>query len=297
MAKTELRYRTFEQLIEDVKMDFRSYSLQGDIHPEDYIKVATRVNYDLGLRINQDKDTVLEVEKGRVRLPDDFYVLNYSFLVKDETVTYEVPHGRHVEEIGMILPCEEESSKCDVPVVNDETVYYKPCGKETTCVNKCGEEYQLLQRNKVATHTYNFVCSLKIEKSNKVNVDCVQFGRDNGLKVWVQDGFLMCNFESGKVYINYIGDLVDEEGSLLIPDHPFLNDYYEYAVKRRVIENLIFEDKGNGSKLQLIESRYREARNNALTIVNTPDFSEMRTLWRNNRKAQYNKYYDMFKSY
>jgi hypothetical protein len=48
--------------------------------------------------------------------------------------------------------------------------------------------------------------------------------------------------------------------------------------------------------MQLIEQRLRGARNNALSIVNTPDFAEMYKLWQTNRKAQYYKYYDMFKS-
>jgi hypothetical protein len=48
--------------------------------------------------------------------------------------------------------------------------------------------------------------------------------------------------------------------------------------------------------MQLIETRLRAARNYALTIVNTPNFSEMKKLWEMNRRAQYNKYYDMFKS-
>jgi hypothetical protein len=48
--------------------------------------------------------------------------------------------------------------------------------------------------------------------------------------------------------------------------------------------------------MQLIEQRLRGARNNALSIVNTPDFAEMKTLWETNRKAMYSKYYDMFKS-
>ena len=50
------------------------------------------------------------------------------------------------------------------------------------------------------------------------------------------------------------------------------------------------------AKLQLIEQRLRAARNNALSVVNTPDFAEMYKTWELNRKAMYGKYYDMFKS-
>ena len=51
-----------------------------------------------------------------------------------------------------------------------------------------------------------------------------------------------------------------------------------------------------GEKLGYIKGELRAARNYALTIVNTPNFKEMQKLWRVNRNAQYNKYYDMFRS-
>ena len=48
-------------------------------------------------------------------------------------------------------------------------------------------------------------------------------------------------------------------------------------------------------RIQLIEQRLRAARNNALSMVNTPDYAEMQKLWETNRKAMYGKYYNMFK--
>lgn len=67
-------------------------------------------------------------------------------------------------------------------------------------------------------------------------------------------------------------------------------------MKQRILENLYMNGEDVSQKIQLVEQRLRSARNNALSIVNTPDFAEMYKLWQTNRKAQYNKYYDMFKS-
>ena len=49
----------------------------------------------------------------------------------------------------------------------------------------------------------------------------------------------------------------------------------------------------NPNKMQLIEQRYRAARNNALSVVNTPNFGELKELFHANRNAQWSKYYDM----
>ena len=48
-----LRYRTFDQLLEDVTIDLSSFALENMIEPQQLIKLAKKVNYDLGLRLNQ----------------------------------------------------------------------------------------------------------------------------------------------------------------------------------------------------------------------------------------------------
>ena len=64
-----LKYRTFDELVADASSDFKKYQLSDHIDPQDLVKVARRCNYELGLRINQTKEKVLEIEKGRVKLP------------------------------------------------------------------------------------------------------------------------------------------------------------------------------------------------------------------------------------
>jgi hypothetical protein len=49
--------------------------------------------------------------------------------------------------------------------------------------------------------------------------------------------------------------------------------------------------------MQLVEQRLKAARNNALSVVNTPNFAEIKQIWSANRKAMYGRYYNMFKSY
>ena len=62
------KYRTFDQLLEDVSVDFSTYALEGSINPGQLIKVATRVNYDLGLRIHRTKEVVLDIEHGKSKV-------------------------------------------------------------------------------------------------------------------------------------------------------------------------------------------------------------------------------------
>jgi hypothetical protein len=89
----------------------------------------------------------------------------------------------------------------------------------------------------------------------------------------------------------------DDEGNLLVLDHPVVNEYYEYALKERILENLFLNGENTSQKLQLIQGKLRPARTNALSFINTPDFGELKRVWEKNRKAMYAKYYNMFNSY
>ena len=90
----------------------------------------------------------------------------------------------------------------------------------------------------------------------------------------IKDGFLITTFRTGKIYISYQGDMVNSDGDLLVLDQPYCNEYYEYAIKQRILENMVWQGENVSQQLQLIEGRLRASRNNALSFVNTPDLQK-----------------------
>ena len=283
--KTEPKYRTFDELLNEVATDFTQYNNEGMIEPGQLIKVAQRVSYDLGLRIHGTKEKVLDIEKSKTKLPDDFYVLNYAMLCGKYTVSQPVLQGRQTENI---ILSSDLCKRCGAP---DPTC---SCEKTYTVECKTGENIfvQVVEKRSYETRTY--------ETFDRIHIDPVS-GRKDALSTshkagYIKNGFIYTNVEEGKLFISYQGALEDDEGNLLVLDHPMINEYYEYAIKQRILENLYMNGEEVSQKMQLVEQRLRAARNNALTIVNTPDFAEMKQLWETNRKAQYARYYDMFKS-
>ena len=128
-----IKYRTFEQLLSDVQVDFQNLSLQNMIEPQQLIKVVKRVSNDLGLRIFMTKETLLEVHKGRVKLPDNFYVLNYAMVCDDVVVNEPVSQGTDIQEVNIIPTYKQTSSvinTCEAPSVKCQS-----CGTPT---NTCG---------------------------------------------------------------------------------------------------------------------------------------------------------------
>jgi hypothetical protein len=330
MSNYTLRYRTFDQLMDEVKVDFQNYNLENFIEPHTLIKVAKRVNYDLGLRIFQTKEAVLELEGGRVKLPDDFYVLNFALICDEREVVQSFPQGTHIEERPLFpryqsIPA--EINTCEEPSVNCTKCNPEPCNCPESCEtsesvdisgvtynpaepygNYCNTPrvyldcknngYELIQVVKTQTFKYKRLIPVKVSNDvQTIDCDCPNLYVNNSVKIWIKDNYVYSNVKNANLYLNYQGMMEDEDGNLLVPDHDLLNEYYEYAIKQRIIENLIMNDETpNKAKIEIIESRYRAARNNAKSLVNTPNFSELKKVWEVNRKAQYNKYFNMFRS-
>ena len=286
------KYRTFDQLMEDVSIDFSNYALEGMIQNAQLIKVATRVNYDLGLKIHRTKEVIIDVEHGKGQLPSDFAYINYGFLCGEYKINNTLPSGTHVETFN------------DVPYVPAPTEVDN-CGDSPTCKDVCviktcndNNEYQLIQRiGPEQYRTFSAWTQLRIQDVNDKVCYCPELGAQAPDIAEIKDGYLITSFTTGKVYLSYQGAMENDNGELLVLDHPYCNEYYEYAMKQRILENMIFQGENVSQQLGLIEQRLRAARNNALSLVNTPNFREMAQMWWINRKAMYSKYYDMFKSY
>jgi hypothetical protein len=283
--KTELKYRTFDELMNEVSTDFYMYDNENLIEPGQYIKTAQEVNYDLGLKIHGTKEKVLEICKKKTKLPDDFHVLNYAYLCGHYKVTTPVQHGRHTEDVILDpLLC----TKCGQP--DPECT----CEKTYTIETNTGEAIyvQVVEKRKYETRVYDTFNKMRIATSTG-RTDATD---DSDLVGYIKNGYIYTNVDAGNVFISYQGALEDTEGNLLVLDHPMINKYYEYAIKSKILENLYLAGEDVERKMMLMEQRLRSARNNALSIVNTPDFAEMYKMWEVNRRAMYSKYYDMFKS-
>ena len=330
-----LKYRTFDQLLEDVTVDLSSFALENMIEPQQLIKLAKKLNYDLGLRINQQKEVILDVCHGKVKLPDDFYTFNFAFICGNfsEHVGYdgyasgtniqEVPYVETPSTVDVCSPITVNCSVCNsnpcnhtaacpdntcpatctpstIPTAYDPlNPYGDTCTRPRVFMNCKGEQWELIQiiNNTGITRVYTQLIPLKMKASQNIECDCPNLYYDTINEGWIKGGFLFTNFQTGKVYLNYQGQMEDEDGNLLVPDHDLLNEYYEYALKARILENLYMNGEDVMQRLQLIEQRVKAARNNALSLVNTPNFKELEQMWAANRKAMYGKYYNMFMSY
>tara|TARA_R100000544_G_scaffold37219_2_gene27987 strand:+ start:11959 stop:12858 length:900 start_codon:yes stop_codon:yes gene_type:complete len=286
------KYKTFDQLLESVKVDFSTYDLEGMIEPAQLIKVALRVNYDLGLRIQRTNSAIIDVENKKGQMPSDFRTLNFAAICGKYRINTTGVSGTRTEhqpltwtpEPGYTAPCTDGKTCKDVCIV-------QPCKDDSS------KDFMIVQRiNQSTFREFSTFMPLRITdvSGTHCTTECPNLGVTSVDRAELKDGFVLTNFKSGKIFVNYQAALEDAKGNLLVLDHPYCNDYYEYAIKARILENMIFAGENVSNQLSMIEQRLRASRNNALGFVNTPNFEEMRKLWEVNRKSQYSKYYDMF---
>jgi len=308
-----LKYRTFDQLLEDVSIDLNTFALENMIEPQTLIKLVRKINYDLGLRINRIGEKILDVNHNIAKLPDNFDVLNFAFICGEfeESVGYDIG-GTNIQEVPYndwpnqttTCGCPPDKSCCfegkqGICIThNPDQPYGDSSQKPRVFLNCKGEAYELIQV--VGTHntrTYKNLIPLKFHSSQRIECDCPNLYYNVPNSAEIIDNHIRANFSTGKIYLNYQTTLEDDDGNLLVPDHALLNEYYEYAVKERLLENLYMNGEDVSQKLGYVQQKLRAARNQALSLVNTPNFKELEKLWWSNRKAMYSKYYDMFKSY
>ncbi len=163
ISNYSLRYQTFDQLLSDVRIDFSNYALENLIDPAQLIRVARRCNYALGLRIYKTKEALLDLEKGRVKLPNDFYTMNFAMMCGSFTETFALPQGTQIEE-RLVPPYKSTPAvlnTCAAPVICSNCNIV-PCGCSTTVLQTatatcgCGvNPCSCVQTNICAGATYN----------------------------------------------------------------------------------------------------------------------------------------------
>ena len=293
------KYRTFDQLYEDVSIDFSTYSLEGMVKPEQLIKVATRVNYDLGLRIHRTKEVVIDIEHSKGQLPSDFAYLNYAFMCGTYTINNTMPAGTTVDTTYTeYVPDPGGPKQCLTPATCNDVCVVKTCPTTDAAGVATSDEHIVVQFVGAGQYrTFSNYMPLRIGQTNQVQCDCPNVNVQAIDIAEIKGEFLLTNFKTGHVYLSYQGAMEDNDGNLLVLDHPYCNEYYEYALKERILENMIFSGEQVSQQLGLVQNKLRASRNNALSFVNTPDFAEMRKIWDVNRRAQFHNYYNMFKSH
>lgn len=367
----EIKYRTLDDLIDSCSIDLRNYYADGTIELAELIKIVHKCNYQLGLQIQKTKETIIEVEHHRAKLPADFNFLNFAFLCHEYHEI--IPSiGNDIVKIEHIIPpispeyttvpCIEvtvvdaptttivnnadgTSSEITFPIgttnicalsvnivpnltttTNDNCIKLpsgllscqkpftncEPCNrsqnscsavdtdpwKQNKVYSVCNDTIgiEIVQENRYDKRSYRHITPLYIQPSREASdFNSYEAFRLKGNIAVLRDGFLETAFECGKVYINYQGSMEDDDGNLLVLDHPSINLWYEAEVSYRILRNLYINGEPDiERRLQLLDKERKEERAEAMKIAYTPDFNLMKQTFEIFRDREYQKHFAPF---
>lgn len=270
-----------------VESDLRNYADEGYIDRSSYIKVVRKVNADVGLRIYSSKETVIEVKDYRSTLPADFLYLQLALACSSTYTKLPTLAGAHTES--------HSSSEEEVPLEINK------CNK-TCALNECNGVMWVTQTIGYKTYRHDNLEKLSISKNtqNYCSDTCfnLRFKSPNQMHIDSDGETVHFSFREGQVYLSYLSDMVDNDNNVLVLDHPLVNDYYEYAVKKRIFENMEINKEGDFLRdFQLLSLELRQARIQAINFINTPEYGDIIKVHEANRKRFYNQYARYFDEY
>lgn len=279
---TNYRYKSFDSLMAGVESDLGKWADEGYIDRGIFIKTIRKVNAFLGLRINMEREDMIEVKDHIGLLPEDFQFLQLALAVRTEYVRGPVLSGAQTESHTIPL----ENKACSM----------HSC-ESNECEGPCNNCIWITQKIGIKTQTYTDITTLQLTKSShpRCTDTCLNFHFKSPHQIRIQEDHATFSFREGLVYINYIADMVDEKNNVLILDHPLVNDYYEYAVKEAFFENMFLNKEGDFLQAyQVMTEKLRKAKIMAMGFVNTPEYGDLQKMFIDNRHRFYKRYIQYF---
>ena len=272
------KYTTADEIFNRVSASLKSYSDSDLILFDEYYKIIDLCNARLGLRINPTKEVFIKVENGRVDLPIDFHLLELALLVSNQMEVYNLP----------IQKTEYLTSRC--PTLNEQSLIEadKCCNFKLECgkvpVLTC--EYE--KRQIVFKQTFIAPLTEKKYASN----DCFNLNVSRGhiLMEITNNQIFIDGVEDGYVYLQYTSNMKEEGNIPICIDNEIILNYYEQAIKYEILQDLYINKRLEiAQALQLVEKKLILAKNEAISLVSTPEFGELQQIG-NFLRRQYRKY-------
>lgn len=287
---------TRKQIVAEIKNRLKVYDQQGlldDISINNWIKECIK---EFGGNIMYEYQTALLVEKGKAKLPDNFWSLKAA--VKCEQEGYvEAKVDKSVQRRISYLewtdirdyynwlegkPC---TTDCDTKYIT-ETLFFETPNKSYTFY------YNQPQALVLKPHVYKVRC-----ESNCPNLVCES---EYEISIDENHNYVHTNFNDGFIWLWYKGLPCDETGDLVIPDtsRDKLKNYIIYfAIVRTLQDLLLSEDDPNiFNKLQVFQPLKDECYYAAKSESISKGLLGWSTKLINNNRRNTNKYETMFRN-
>lgn len=280
------KYIRLDELMSSVKSDLSLYDDSGMIDEDRVLKVIAACNEKLGQRIYKSRECKLQVRDYIADIPNDLYK------IENILATQVYTKHNHTPDFG----AQQVDFAYEKPKDPERIITYGQMG----CVDTCNQCYWITDRKTpIVNQTFVYEKFIPLQLSNSLYGKCAEYApcsnTSKDYTIDLDNDTFKFSFKEGEIYLCYLGNLVDEDGNLLIPFHPKLNDYYEYAVKEKILEDMYLNSEADViQKLQYITAKKREAYAIAWDFANTREVNEWSKIQKKLQTEYYNKWYKMY---
>lgn len=289
-SSTPWVYEKFDSLMAKVKDDLRYYNESNLIQNERYYNIIEKCNATLGEKIHQSRICKIKVQNYKAPIPKDLYKIENMFATCNSISSSQFTSGF----IGRYFV--HSNIEDNLIPQGEEKIMYLGRRQEEDCNE--------VDVSVVTFDTFKDILPINqffpLELSPFIDRFCTPYSPCKSWKgkysVDLNDEEFTFGFESGEVILQYLGDLIDEEGNLLYPFHPKLNDYYEYSVKERILEDIFLNSEADVSqKYQLIRELKSEARSVAWAYIQSAKANQWSMMRKRREQQFYKEWVKMFK--
>ena len=307
MSNIPWNYISLNQLMSSVKQDLRLFDEANLIDEDNVIKVIAECNNKLGERIYKSKEVVLTVENGYAQIPSDLHKIENIFIVSEcfeDNYYYNRSTGingnnQFLYSSGETIPyetCDKIIPICHIIPQNDCSCKCKNINECDTC-KKC-MDYTVSKLVKEDIQ-HKFKKMIPLSLSNNISKLCTEYYPGNNWKsiysVDLEDGLFKVPFKNGQLYVSYLGNLQNNDGEIMIPFHPLLNNYYEYAVKEKILMDIFMNSEADvEKKLQYMSLKKSGAYYDAWTFIQTGKAGQWSKMKKQREMEYFNIWYKAF---
>ena len=227
---------TFETFLAEIRNDLQKFNSAGLL---DELTILNQVNRSLNRFNTLPTDTyqrVFHVHNGRVALPTGFKKLQLA--IKCDPYQMEHPKGRDIlldtffwKATSKISGEWNQCTECDI-------TFKEECVTEKFYLHTSPDPVKFHYNNpQILTLTPGINKSYCTEGCPNIYADCPY---EINIVGGAEQKMLQANFQEGNIFVEYLALPHDEQGFPIIPETStmYLESYVEYAVKRKIMENI-----------------------------------------------------------
>jgi hypothetical protein len=166
------------------------------------------------------------------------------------------------------------------------------------CKDYCNNEIFIVRQPQIQREI-EIKTFIPLSMSKRCHDSCTNYSPQSVVKseyaVDLEDNIIRTSFKEGQLFLCYIGTLEDEDGLPMIPFHPLLNGYYEWSLKKKILEDVFMNsDADVDKKLQYAIQEQKNAYLEAWQFTGYPEHKELENNQKRYEAEFYNKWYKNF---